>query len=61
MYVRSRARRMREMWGRGGCDMHVCVFVCDQRREACVEVDLGIELVKNQGIDDESRTTNHYV
>ena len=36
MYVRSRARSMREMWGRGGCDMHVCVcvFVCDQRLEA---------------------------
>ena len=54
MYMRSRAKSMREMWGRGGCDMHVCVFVCDQRREACVEVELGIELVKNQGIDDES-------
>ena len=60
MYVRSRARSMREMWGRGGCDMHVCVcvcvcvFACDQRWEACVEVELGIELVKNQGIDDES-------
>ena len=50
--------------GRGACVkcggeegvtcMCVCVFVCDQRREACVEVELGIELVKNQGIDDES-------
>ena len=39
----------------------VCVFVCDQRREACVEVELGVELVKNQGIDDESGTTNQYV
>ena len=36
--------------------MHVCVcvFVCDQRREACVEVELGIELVKIQGMDNES-------
>ena len=51
MYVRSRATSMCEMYGRGGCDMHVCVcvLVCDQRREACVEVELGIELVKNQG------------
>ena len=48
MYVRSWARGMREMRGRE--DMHVC----DQRREACIEVELGIELVTIQGIDDES-------
>ena len=55
MYVRSRARSMREMWGEESVTcMCVCVFVCDQRWEACVEVELGIELVKNQGIDDES-------